>query len=198
MGVVTCWNITEQLRVLGVGPLPPERNVSAHGNYDPHRRVHRDVLKSNLVPPVSSPYARRRAPHVVKKEFQWKAHTESISCLRHVEIPSCIITASQDGTSRVWSDTGMLLGQLDTSQEERNAVRRGRAEPIPWKFEVDEASFENSHKKRADKVLSAVGKLQRKQSEGKVCIRGNWRCMTAAYCVESCVADCAETKGGRV
>ena len=76
MGVVTCWNITEQLRVLGVGPLPPERNVSAHGNYDPHRRVHRDVLKSNLVPPVSSPYARRRVPHVVKKEFQWKAHTD--------------------------------------------------------------------------------------------------------------------------
>jgi len=47
MGVVTCWDLTKQVVALGLQPLRGDRVIPTLGNYDPGRRIHRDMLKSN-------------------------------------------------------------------------------------------------------------------------------------------------------
>lgn len=54
---------------------------------------------------------------VVSPQISWVAHHESISSIQFIPSSACILTASLDGTARLWTLDASSLGGISPNQE---------------------------------------------------------------------------------
>jgi WD40 repeat protein len=94
----------------------------------------------------------------------WRAHPCSISSITVTLDPPSIVTCASDGSVRVWSLRGELIGVLIPSRRELALHRLGLSKPSPWIFSWDRAR--ETRLKRLEAV-TALRLMEEEEEERK-------------------------------
>lgn len=147
-GYLKVWSFESFFRKHRIFPLT--ERIKDKVSYNPHRK---DIKNAES----DIKYWRKEAdteefPPFVSTESEilikeWKAHSDTINCIRPIDEPSALLSSSIDKLIKLWSRDGELWGKINLTSPEI---------PKSWKFPYDWEAKRQSDIKKVMDVLSLI------------------------------------------
>jgi WD40 repeat protein len=107
-------------------------------------------------------------PIDVEQVAAWSAHSDSVRSLQVIYHPPSILSASYDGSARVFTWAGdNCLGTICNSEDEVMHIAKGHWKEPAWLFEGDDSALKLEKKNEADAVNRELSRKKREARSGK-------------------------------
>ncbi|GBG30360.1 WD repeat-containing protein 5-like [Hondaea fermentalgiana] len=166
MGVVKTLDLSVLIQEHGLQKRDPETYPLHRTGYNARRRLRRDsgfVMDKQVQ--MQQEHARSEvaaassAPEKLPLLAAIKAHHGAINSIQVIDAPLSVLTSSLDRSVRIHNIlSGELLGILNMSDEEKEAISTGETPAQPWLFDVEptERRLEGHRHKKAAVVLEQI------------------------------------------
>lgn len=144
LGVVKQFDLSVLLKSYELKVRDPQTYPMHRTGYNARRRLRRDFgfvmddqvrMQQNAARSEVAAVSSERAKLPLISAI--KAHSGGINSIQIVDAPLCVLTSSQDRSVRIHDlGTGDLVGMLNMSDEDKEAVLKGEMTRAPWLFDV--------------------------------------------------------------